>query len=94
MQNIIPEVVHADGPSGMLSVNYAALVPVLVKAVQQQQNVIDAQQARLARLERGSTTIKSALIPDGASGWLAIPGLLPFAFAAALRRLRLGTQVQ
>jgi hypothetical protein len=52
VQKIVPEVVRADGPSQMLSVNYTALVPVMIKAVQEQQKIIEWQEARIDTLER------------------------------------------
>ena len=61
VREVLPEVVTGDdGETGTLSMNYGELVPVLVKAVQEQQQEIDTQaqqiadlEARLAALEAG-----------------------------------------
>ena len=42
VQQVFPSAVRVDGKSGLLSVSYAELVPVLIKAVQEQQAKIDA----------------------------------------------------
>jgi hypothetical protein len=51
VQKVVPEVVLADG-SGTLAINYPALLPVVIKAVQEQQEVVKRQQDRIERLER------------------------------------------
>jgi len=49
---VLPEVVSAGHtPEGTLSINYGELVPVLVKAIQEQQAQIEAQAGRIAVLE-------------------------------------------
>jgi hypothetical protein len=61
VREVLPEIVRGDeAQGGMLGVNYGELVPVLVKAVQEQQSEIEAQaeqiadlEARLAALEQG-----------------------------------------
>jgi hypothetical protein len=42
VQKVLPTLVRSDGKTGMLSVNYVELVPVLIKAIQEQQTEIDA----------------------------------------------------
>ncbi|MFL0354735.1 tail fiber domain-containing protein [Xanthomarina sp. GH4-25] len=45
VQSVIKEIVHtADDENKTLSVSYTELIPVLIKAIQEQQEVIDAQQ--------------------------------------------------
>jgi len=49
---ILPEVVHQrDGPEGTLGLNYGELVPVLIRAVQEQQEQIRKQEETIAGLE-------------------------------------------
>src|SRR5262249_37607223 len=53
VEKVLPElVVHGDSPADPLGMDYAGLIPVLVKAVQAQQREIEEQDARVARLER------------------------------------------
>jgi hypothetical protein len=46
LETSFPELVR-DGPDGMKSVNYAGLVPVLTKAIQEQQKIIEKQQQQI-----------------------------------------------
>lgn len=85
VQKTIPEVVQTDNSTGMLSVNYTALVPVLIKSVQQQEAVIREQQARIASLEHARGPILSSVFSGGTGGGLAL-GLLPLAFVAMRRK--------
>jgi hypothetical protein len=50
VQKVLPEAVTQDD-SGDLSLQYQDLIPVLVKAVQEQQAIIEALEARVAALE-------------------------------------------
>lgn len=50
MQEIFPEIVVAD-KNGVLGIRYTELIPVLVKAFQEQQQVIDDLKARVDALE-------------------------------------------
>jgi hypothetical protein len=69
VREILPDLVYGDEDQGeMLSMNYSELVPVLVNAVQEQEQQIDQQaeqiasmEARLAALEKGQS---------GSDGWL------------------------
>jgi hypothetical protein len=48
VEDVIPEaVVHAIDPDEPLGMNYSSLVPVLIKAVQEQQSVLERQSARI-----------------------------------------------
>ncbi|HXU01083.1 MAG TPA: tail fiber domain-containing protein, partial [Polyangia bacterium] len=49
IQTVVPEVVTKEAQSGMLSVNYSGLVPVLVKSIQEQQAIIARQDDRMAQ---------------------------------------------
>jgi len=79
VQPIVPEVVHAD-TSGMLSLTYTDLIPVMAKAIQEQQKVIE-------RLERERSPVMTSSFSGGLGGGLAL-GLLPLGIIAALRRRR------
>ena len=50
MQKIFPEIVVED-KNGVLGIRYTELIPVLVKAFQEQQQVIDDLKARVEALE-------------------------------------------
>jgi len=53
VQKVIPELVTtADTNSGTLAVNYVGLVPVAIKAIQEQQATIERQNSRISALER------------------------------------------
>ena len=69
VQRLIPEVVMARGPEKMLSLNYDALLPVAIKAIQDQQKIIDEQATRIARLEQRRTSLHASVL----SG---IPGII------------------
>jgi hypothetical protein len=52
VREVLPQVVSGEeGEDGTLSIDYGELVPVLVKAVQEQQEEIDSQGERIADLE-------------------------------------------
>jgi hypothetical protein len=84
VQPVIPEVVSPSNKNGMLGIEYGSLVPVLAKAIQEQQKLIERQQARLAALEQhhGPTLSYLQLLPGGA---LAL-GLVPLGFFAGRQR--------
>jgi hypothetical protein len=61
VEKIIPEAVERNlDPSVPLGMNYSALVPVLVKAVQEQQAQVEAQQKQIDELKK----IVCSLKPD------------------------------
>jgi len=52
VMGVLPEIVRiGDDPEGTLAMNYSELVPVLVRAVQEQQVEIDTQAEQIASLE-------------------------------------------
>jgi hypothetical protein len=51
VEAICPELVSRDPESGHKTIDYTRVTPVLVEAIKDQQKVIEAQQARLDRLE-------------------------------------------
>jgi hypothetical protein len=85
VQTVFPNAVRADTTSGMLSVNYTSMVPVLIKSVQEQQATIHRLESRIEALNRERTpTLQSSLMhPASLLGGLA---LIPLAFVRALRR--------
>jgi hypothetical protein len=61
VREVLPEIVTGgDGDNDILGMNYSELVPVLVKAVQEQQEEIDSQAAQIAALEARLTALESA----------------------------------
>ena len=86
LQKVVPEVVQADADSGMLSVNYPALVPLVIKAVQEQQKVIEKLETRIAALERGRNPISSVF--TGSVGIGLGLGLLPVGFVVVFGKRR------
>lgn len=52
VQSIVPEVVIGNEKQETLGMNYAELVPVLINAIKQQQQQIEALKKRIARLEK------------------------------------------
>jgi hypothetical protein len=60
VQTILPELVRTDNED-MLAVNYAALTPILVEAIKEQQNIIDAQKAEIENLKKDIAAIKKKL---------------------------------
>ncbi len=60
VKEIIPEAVSGEEGKGM-GIDYNKLVPVVVKAMQEQQETIDAQQAQIDKLEAELQAIKTIL---------------------------------
>jgi hypothetical protein len=77
----------------MLGVNYTALIPVMIRAAQDQQKLIQDQQkelqaqaARIVALERsGKTGGVSSLVKGGVGAGLVF-GLFPLGLVVARRR--------
>ena len=51
VEEFFPEIVFTEEKSGLKSVNYSALIPVLIQAINEQQQTISAQGQRIERLE-------------------------------------------
>ena len=85
VQKVVPEVVVDGQPSGMLAINYTALLPVAIKAIKEQQQMIQRQEARLAALEHGRVAGTVALPSGGVAAGLAF-GLVPLGMFAVSRR--------
>jgi hypothetical protein len=81
---ILPELVRGgDSPDTPLGMNYSELVPVLIRAVQEQQVEIDTQaeqiasmEARLSSLEETTSTAKAGCGPFNILNWIGIFGLV------------------
>ncbi len=87
VQKVVPEAVSkGEGEQGTFSINYMALVPVLVRGAQEQQKVLQDQEARIASLERSRGPVAASLfgVNDLMMGFAL--GLLPFAWVVARRR--------
>ena len=61
-QKLVPEVVSQDNSSKekYLGMNYTELIPVLIKAVQEQQKIIDAQTKQIDDLKAHDATKERA----------------------------------
>jgi hypothetical protein len=58
---VLPEVVEAgDDPQGTLGMNYSELIPVLIRAMQEQQVEIDTQAEQIASLEARLSTLEGS----------------------------------
>lgn len=51
VQEIFPEIVHAEPTTGMLGISTMDLIPVLVQAIKEQQSQIEELKTRLEKLE-------------------------------------------
>jgi hypothetical protein len=59
VEKIIPEAVERDkNPANPLGMNYTSLVPVLIKAVQEQQTAITEKAAAVAALQTENAALK------------------------------------
>ena len=62
LQKIMPELIDNSNPeNGMLAVNYTETIPVLIKAVQEQNKTIENQASRIEALEKELNLIKTKL---------------------------------
>ena len=56
VQSVIKELVHtADDENKTLSVSYTELIPVLIKAIQEQQVIIESQKLTISAQEQTNT---------------------------------------
>jgi hypothetical protein len=86
VQAILPQLVRAD--HDYLSIDYVALVPVVVVAIQEQNRMIERQDARLNALKHG-THISAAPSLRAHAGGVALGFAVPFgllALGGVLRR--------
>jgi len=81
VQKVFPDAVRVNGATGMLAVDYTALIPVAIRAIQQ-------QEARIKELESSQTPLASSALPlSGFGGWASL-GLLPIGIYLGRRRTR------
>jgi hypothetical protein len=84
---VLPDIIAGDdSDDGILSMSYSELVPVLVKAVQEQQEEIDTQADRIADLE-----VRLSALEDAGSDIETRPGALNSLPALGFGGLALGT---
>jgi hypothetical protein len=89
VREVLPNIISGDdGENGTLGMNYSELVPVLVRAVQEQQEEIDTQAEQIADLEA-----RLAALEDGQPGQVGQPGVLHFLVTFGLGGLALGAVV-
>jgi len=63
LQEIIPEVINMpEDPKGLLGVNYAELIPVLIKGMQEQQSLIIELQSKVLSQNRKITSLQKTMI--------------------------------
>ncbi len=60
VQKVLPQIVKTDD-KGFLSVNYTAVIPILVEAIKDQQTIIDAQQTTIDAQAKDIAAIKKKL---------------------------------
>ena len=60
VQKVMPQIVKED-LEGTLTVNYVAVIPVLVEAMKEQQAIIDAQKATIDALQKDIEAIKKKI---------------------------------
>ncbi len=61
LQLIIPEAVYSDEHSDILGINYAEIIPVAIKAIQEQQILIDSQTVKIENLEKQNSELEKRL---------------------------------
>lgn len=59
---VLPELV-SEGTDGQMSVAYAGMIPVLIEAVKEQQQIIDKQASQLGRLEARLAALEATVTP-------------------------------
>lgn len=89
VEKVIPEVVsHGDNPSDPLGMSYTDFVPVLIKAIQTQQETIDKQSERIAKLEKSGRVASAIGTPQAVGASLAFLAIPAWGVAAFARRRR------
>ena len=89
VQKVVPEIVTTAGPAKMLGVNYTALVPVTIKAVQEQERTIEAQAKLIADLNRRVAALEASKTKVAGSSF----GTLGLALAALGMALPVGVVI-
>jgi hypothetical protein len=86
VEKVVPEVVRLDRASGMLTVDYIGLLPVAIKAIQDQQKMIQQQEARIAALEQARVPLKASMFSGDAVSVVALSLLCMTVAVSAYRR--------
>jgi hypothetical protein len=93
IDKVLPEVVTTNRTSGMLAVEYQEIIPVAIKAIQEQENVIRRQaatiqqlDARLTALEKSRGAQTASLFSGGFGASSMLLALLPIGLFVAWRR--------
>jgi hypothetical protein len=88
VEKVLPEiVVHGDHPSDALGITYEGLLPVVIRGLQEQQRIIEAQEGRIKSLERSGGRVLSSFWSESFGGGLAI-GIAPVLWVLMKRRKR------
>jgi Chaperone of endosialidase len=80
---VIPEVVvYEENGEEATAVDYAGLVPVLIEAVKEQQQLLEEKDAQIAALQKGNHELEARItaleVSAGTEGKGVQAGLLPF----------------
>jgi Chaperone of endosialidase len=93
LEQVLPEMVQSSKAklrpgdaeeTDIKRIDPSAFTYVLINAVQEQQKTIEEQNARIARLERGRSSLVSSLAPGGVG--IAALGLVPLGLVVGRRR--------
>jgi hypothetical protein len=82
VKTILPDVVRVDATSGILSLNYTALIPVVIQAIQDQQKIIEKQQkaieqqdSRISKLQGGRSPLMLSAFSERVEMGVVLGGL-------------------
>ena len=67
VKKIIPEIVYIDKKSGEYSMNYSAIIPLLVEAIKEQQNQITLLENKISDIKKVSNTDEGLTLGDRTS---------------------------
>ncbi len=62
LETILPEVVSYNTKMGLKTVNYIAIIPILVEAMKEQNTKIETLEAKVKKLEKGKTSATDARV--------------------------------
>ncbi len=61
VQELFPSITHYVKESDVLALSYTELIPILIKALQEQQNIIDGQNTKIDTFENYLSTLSKRL---------------------------------